>query len=794
MNLKTSNFPEDNSSLKDIISTYTKHWKWFVFSVFVMLGLAYVYLRYATPEFASAAKLEIVEDKNSNSELSAFTDMKMLTGGNNTVEDEIQILNSRSNFIEVVKNLGLNVKLIALGNIKSSEIYNDKPIKINFISNDSIINQASFDFFIELTSDNTFGYSEEVDGVSKIISYGNKVSTALGDIVITPNLPYFNAYRAKKLKVSINPVYRVAEAYQAKLMIEPSSETSTIVSISINDPVQKKATDIISNLIMTYNANAIKDKKMVADKTAEFINARIREISTDLTSTDQTAEDFKSSRGITDIASEANLAMNVGASSRQELENAKMQLNIASGVKEYVSGENGYEVLPTNIGLSDPTIANTTAKYNELVSERNRLLQSADAKNPIIVNLDQQLNSLKQTMTSSLEGMERNLGMQVNNLSGQLARMNSIRYSAPKNERELTDITRQQQTTESLYLYLLQKREESQISAASSPAQSIIIDAAHAVGNKPVSPKRSLTFLAAVLLGFLIPFGIIYSNDLLDNKIHNKIGLEKLLDNKVPVLAELPRILKKDSKLITKNDRSVLSESLRILRTNLDYLIKSKKESKNNIIYVTSSVPGEGKTFLASNLAMVFASTDKKVVLIGADIRNPKLYNFFTHPEIDNLSKSKSVKNLGLTEYLHDDDVTVKDIINPMLAYTNSIDVIYSGKIPPNPTELLMNPKMQVLLETVSKLYDYVIVDTAPLLVVTDTLLISEYADHTIYVTRAGITENRVLDYPMKLKEEGKLNGLTFVVNGVNDSNLGYGGKYGYGYGKTTTKWWKLFS
>lgn len=794
MNLKTSNFPEDNSSLKDIISTYTKHWKWFVFSVFVMLGLAYVYLRYATPEFASAAKLEIVEDKNSNSELSAFTDMKMLTGGNNTVEDEIQILNSRSNFIEVVKNLGLNVKLIALGNIKSSEIYNDKPIKINFISNDSIINQASFDFFIELTSDNTFGYSEEVDGVSKIISYGNKVSTALGDIVITPNLPYFNAYRAKKLKVSINPVYRVAEAYQAKLMIEPSSETSTIVSISINDPVQKKATDIISNLIMTYNANAIKDKKMVADKTAEFINARIREISTDLTSTDQTAEDFKSSRGITDIASEANLAMNVGASSRQELENAKMQLNIASGVKEYVSGENGYEVLPTNIGLSDPTIANTTAKYNELVSERNRLLQSADEKNPIIVNLDQQLNSLKQTMTSSLEGMERNLGMQVNNLSGQLARMNSIRYSAPKNERELTDITRQQQTTESLYLYLLQKREESQISAASSPAQSIIIDAAHAVGNKPVSPKRSLTFLAAVLLGFLIPFGIIYSNDLLDNKIHNKIGLEKLLDNKVPVLAELPRILKKDSKLITKNDRSVLSESLRILRTNLDYLIKSKKESKNNIIYVTSSVPGEGKTFLASNLAMVFASTDKKVVLIGADIRNPKLYNFFTHPEIDNLSKSKSVKNLGLTEYLHDDDVTVKDIINPMLAYTNSIDVIYSGKIPPNPTELLMNPKMQVLLETVSKLYDYVIVDTAPLLVVTDTLLISEYADHTIYVTRAGITENRVLDYPMKLKEEGKLNGLTFVVNGVNDSNLGYGGKYGYGYGKTTTKWWKLFS
>ena len=794
MNSKSSANFNDDSSLKDAISTYVKQWKWFVLSVVFMIGAAYVYLRYATPEYASGAKLEIIEDKNSSSELSAFSDMQLLTGGNNTVEDEIQILNSRSNFIQVVKQLELNVKLIALGIFKNSEVYTQKPIKINFIANDSIINEASFSFFIELTSGNTFGYSLDLDSPSKIFSYGNKVSTEIGDIVLTPISPYFERYQGKKIQVIINPVYTVAEAYLDKVSIAPASAASKIITISINDPVQKKATDIINWLILTYNTNAIEDKKLIADKTTDFINARIREISTDLTSTDQTAEDFKTSRGITDIASEANLAMNVGASSRQELENAKMQLNIASGVREYVSGENGYEVLPTNIGLSDPTIANTTAKYNELVSERNRLLQSADEKNPIVVNLDQQLNSLKQTMNSSLEGMERNLGMQVNNLSGQLARMNSIKYSAPRNQRELTDITRQQQTTESLYLYLLQKREESQISAASSPAQSNIIDGAHAMGDEPVSPKVPITFLAALILGLMIPFGVIYTNDLLDNKIHNKNGLEKLLDNQVPVLAELPRITKKESKLITKNDRSVLSESLRILRTNLDYLIKSKKGLKNNIIYVTSSVPGEGKTFLSSNLAMVFASTDKKVLLIGADIRNPKLYNFFTHPEIDKLGKPGRSKDVGLTEYLYDDSVNIKDIITPMLAYTNTIDVIYSGKIPPNPAELLMSPKMKSLFDQVAEMYDYVIVDTAPLLVVTDTLLISEYANHTLYVTRAGVTENRVIEYPLKLNDEGKLNGLSFVVNGVNDSNLGYGGKYGYGYGKTTTKWWKFFS
>lgn len=792
MNLKSNIINKDESNLKDTLINYTKHWKWFALSVFIMICIAFLYLRYATPEFASRAKLEIIEDKNSSSELSAFSDLQLLSGGNNTVEDEIQILNSRSNFIEVTNQLNLNVKLIALGTIKSSEIYMKKPIKINFIANDSIINQASFEFFIELTSDNTFGYSDNLDSPGKIFSYGNKVSTEIGDIVITPNIPHFEMHKGKKLKVEVNPVYLVAEAYQTKVIIVPSSESSNIVMINLNDPIQQKATDIINALIFTYNKNAIEDKKMIANKTSDFINDRIREISGDLTSADQTAEDFKTTRGLTDIASEANLAMNVGASSRQELENAKMQLNIASGVKEFVAGESGYEVLPTNIGLSDPTIANTTAKYNELVSERNRLLQSADEKNPIIVNLDQQLNSLKQTMTSSLEGMERNLGMQVNNLSGQLSRMNSIRYSAPKNQRELTDITRQQQTTESLYLYLLQKREESQITAASSPDQSKVIDAAYSVGDEPVYPKKPITILAAILFGFLIPFGFIYSINLLDNKIHNKNGLEQLVDNQVPVLAELPRLTKKESKLITKNDRSVLSESLRILRTNLDYLIKSKKGSKNNIIYVTSSVPGEGKTFLASNLAMVFASTDKKVLLIGADIRNPKLYNFFTHPEIDKIGKSGRSKDLGLTEYLYDDAVLTKQIINPMLAYTNTIDVIYSGKIPPNPAELLMSPKMKTLLDEVSQIYDYVIVDTAPLLVVTDTLLISEYANHTLYVTRAGVTEKRVIEYPLKLKNEGKLNGLSFVVNDVDDSNLGYGGKYGYGYGKTTTKWWKF--
>ncbi|TFG73368.1 MAG: polysaccharide biosynthesis tyrosine autokinase, partial [Flavobacteriales bacterium] len=318
---------------------------------------------------------------------------------------------------------------------------------------------------------------------------------------------------------------------------------------------------------------------------------------------------------------------------------------------------------------------------------------------------------------------------------------------------------------------------------------SMVVDSAYS-SELPVSPTIPLVFFAAFVLGLLIPFSLIYANSLLDNKIHNKSDLEKMVVN-VPVLAELPKLGKKDEQMVRKEDRSVLGESMRILRTNLDYLIRSKSD-KHNVIYVTSSVPGEGKTFVASNLALIFSNTDKKVLLIGADIRNPKFYSFFSKKEVDILGKKGRNKDIGLTEYLYDDSLTTQDIINPLLVHTNTIDVIYSGKIPPNPTELLMSDKMKILLGEMSLKYDYVVVDTAPLMVVSDTLLISEFADHIIYVLRAGVTETKVIEFPLKLQAEGKLKGLSFVVNGVKATNLGYGGTYGYGYGKSTKKWWKF--
>lgn len=783
---------QESLDIKEIISTYSRQWKWFLASLVIFISLALVYLRYTTPEYLAQAKIQILDEQGSGGGIDLFKELDIMSGGKTQVEDEIEIINSRSNFIEVTRDLGLNTRIFVMGNIKDTEIYQNKPVKINFIAPDSVIYTANYTFYLTLASSTTFGFTDEEDTPVKVYAYGKNLSTPIGDVLITPDIENIDRFKEKKLRIEVRPLHSMAEGYKNKLNISSPDKFSNIVNFYMEDPIPEKARDIINNLIRVYNRNGIEDKKIIADKTSNFIDDRIADISSNLSSVDQSAEDLKTSRGLTDIQSEANINLNVGATNRQELANFRTQMNLAAGMQDLVEQQEGFDVLPGNIGLDDPTINTTTAQYNKLVLERQRLLKSSTEKSPIIQNLDQELDGLKRTMLSGLNSKVNSLNMQVNTLSNQQALINSRIYSAPSNERALRDITRQQQTTESLYLYLLQKREEAQIAWASASPKSRIIDYAYSPTPFPISPKRNMIYLASLIMGFLLPFGFIYTKDLLDNKVHNMHTLEKIsLD--IPVLGELPKISRNEEKIVLSDDRSVLAEALRIVRTNLDYLIKTKnKIGKNNIIFVTSSVPGEGKTFLSTNLSMILASTNRKVVLIGADIRNPKLYTFFMGNQIDKLSKVARNKDAGLTEYLYDEKLMARDIINPMLVHTNTIDVIYSGRIPPNPAELLMSDRLNQLLYEMSEMYDYVIVDTAPLMVVSDTLLISEHADHMVYVTRAGVTERKAIEFPIKLQEDGKIKGLCFVVNDVKASNLGYGGKYGYGYASSKRKWWQL--
>ena len=780
--------------LKSLITHYLKYWKWFVLCAIILVAFAFVYLRYSVPEYNATSRIQILEDKGASSELSVLEDLNVFSGGKTQIKDEIEILRSRSNFIKVVKELKLNIRYFVLGNVKNNELYGDEnyPFSINFLAADSVINKSQIEFYVDLESETSFLYSEEENGPYKKYSFGSNINTAIGDIILVPYLGQLSNFTNKRLKIVVNPTPLVAQGYRSKIKISPADELSSIVNISLTDPVKGRAIEIINKLVETYNKNAVEDKKDVADRTSQFIDDRIAEIYNSLSTVDETAESFKESRGIADLGSQSNVNFTQSAASERQLQDASIQLNIANSMKDLISDQEGYDIIPTNVGLSDPGIANAAQQYNTLVAQRNRLLESSNEKNPVIVKLDQQLETLKRGMQSSLNNVTNNLDLQVNSLSKQLSQINSRIYAAPSNERALRDISRKQQTTESLYLYLLQKREESQITFASASPKSKIIDSAFAESPYPVSPKPKIIYLAALMLGLLIPFTVIYVHDIMDTKLHNKLDLEKLVGD-VPVLAEIPKIGRKEVKLVQKDDRSVLAESLRILRTNIDYVLRTRKSGeKGSIIFVTSSVPGEGKTLVSSNLATIFANTNKKVLLIGADIRNPKLYTFFSNDDSSSNVKLVRESKIGLTEYLNNPDLKLKDILVSTTVNANTIDVIYSGKIPPNPSELLMSERIKTLFSKVSEDYDYVIVDTAPLMVVTDTLLINQYADQILYITKAGVTEKKALEFPLKLIREGKLKGLSFVVNNVKQANLGYGGKYGYGYGKSVKKWWSF--
>jgi len=782
----------EDIDFKELFQRYAKHWKWFVLSVLICGALAFLKIRYSVPQYGVAAKIKIVDEKSEG--LNLFEGADLLSFGKNNVFDEIEIIRSRSNFIEVVKNLRLNINMVEVGNIKSSEIYFNKPVNVNFIAQDSVINRSEYAFFLQFDSETSFILSEEENDPGKRYAFGKNIESPIGEIVLTPNSQVLRRYMDKKILVTITPVDLVANFLRDEVLVGNDEEQSNIVNLTLNTPIPQKGKDILNGLINIYNQSGINDKKEIANRTSQFIDDRIAEISLNLTEVDDDAEDLRVSRGITDIAQETNINLQTGANTRQQLTNVQNELSVATGMLDYVDSQSGYEVVPSNIGLSDPSIASTTSQYNTLVSERNRLLRSSNEKNPVIVELDQQLDALKRTMRASLNSTVNNLQITANSLSGQQANINSRIYSAPQKERALRNITRKQQTTESLYLYLLERREEAQITAISASPKCKIVDRAYKSSRSPVAPRKKVLYMAAIIVGLFIPFSIIYIRDLMDTKVHSMHSIEKFT-NDVPVIGELPKIGKKNLKKIKANDRSVLAEAMRLIRTNLDYLIKAKGKSSvnNNVIFVTSSSPGEGKTFVSSNLAMTFASTGKRVLLLGADIRNPRIHEFFEGTDVDR--PKGNVKNdvIGLTDFLVNDDLDIQDIIQPSLVQDNKIDVIYSGKIPPNPAELLLSDKLSLLFSELSNNYDYVVVDTAPMMVVADTLLISKYSGHIIYVTRAGVTENTVLEYPIKLQAEQKISGLYFIVNDVSESNLGYGGHYGYGYGKPIKKWWKVF-
>lgn len=777
----------NNIDFKKVLITYLKQWKWFVLSCILCGTLAFFKLRYTAPEYNAYAKIMLVDDNGvSNPAEEILKDLgKMPNTKSKKVEDEIEVLKSRKLMIGVVNRLKLNKIFLTEGRIHKTEHFpfSKAPLKINFLASDSIINNSKFGFSINITSKTSFNYiytKNEEETITKSF-FGKNVKTPIGDILITPNTNNINNYINQTFTIQILPVEKVAELYRNAIKIGQASEFSMVLNLSLNDKVVNRAKAVIDTLIDEYNRTSIEEKSAKSNNTAEFINKRINLIASDLGKVDDEIEQFKTGNKLTDITSEANIYLQSSAQTEQDLAISRTEYNKINFMKNQLD-EDSFERIPANIGLANSSVNSIANKYNELLDNRNRLLKSSNEKNPIIVNLDQQLNALKNNLRSSLNNSADAIGLQIKSLENQSSKLSSKIYAVPGQVRKSRDIEREQGIKESLYLYLLQKREEATISLISTSPNAKIVDSANST-YIAVSPNKTITYFTAIIIGLCIPFGFFYVKNLLDTKIHNKEDLENLIKN-ITVLGEIPRVTGNNN-LIEQNDRSILSESFRIIRTNFDYLRrKTKIENYNNVVFVTSTINGEGKSFFSLNMALTVANTGKKVLLIGADVRNPQIYSAFNQKKNNNINKTSKI---GLTEYLANNSIGISETINNYKINNINIDILLSGKVPPNPAELLMSDRMKNLFSSVEKDYDYVIVDTAPSMLVTDTLLISQYAGHTIYITRADHTEKKILNFAKELHAENKLNNMMLVVNDVKQSNFGYGARYGY-YGAPEKK------
>jgi capsular exopolysaccharide synthesis family protein len=772
---------DESFNLREQLENYLFHWKWFVLGVAVALLGAFLYLRY-TPNQYTVSTTILVKDESKGglaSELSAFEDLGLMGGSKASLDNEMELLKSKSLAERVAKHLELNVTFYREGRVMTSEMFKkEAPIKINFFSPDSVFHKLDTTFTVEITSQSTFRLKDADGNSSKDYNYGALIKTGYGEMSITP-LKAGKFEEDDEIIVKIAPLENVVNRFKNALQIMEVSKKSSVLRLSLTDPVKGKAIEILDNLVAQYNNDAVDDKSILAKNTNDFINQRIVIVNEDLSAVEKGAEQFKSANQLTDLATEAGLAVESKSEIEKRLLDLNTQLKLAEYVSDYVNANSG-QLIPANLGVGDASVDGNTEKYNQLVLERNRILKGSTELNPTVINLNGQIKNLEESIKQSLKNTKASLKISLNAIKGQESRFASTISAVPKQERVFRDIQRQQQIMETIYLYLLQKREENAITMAVTQPSAKIIDLAYG-SNLPVSPKRNIIYLAALLLGLLIPFGVIYVMTLLDNKVHSRLDVEGAV--RAPVLGDIPNSKSENKIVVSDSDRSSIAESFRLLRTNINFMLTSVKQG-GKTIFVTSTIGGEGKTFVSINLAAVLALTNKKVLLIGADIRKPKIGEYLE------LKYEK-----GLTHYLMDNNLKVTDIIESVKEV--NFDFISSSLIPPNPSELLMNGRFEEVLAHGKQNYDYVIVDTAPVNLVTDTLLLSKLADMFIYVVRANYLDKRLLSIPKMMHEDKRLPNMAMLVNST-DLERGYGYGYGYGgYGEDVIKkpWYKaLFS
>ena len=778
---------DEKIDIQEVLFKYIIHWPWFVGAVLVCLIGAWIYLRMATPVYNISATVLIKDEKKGGNTggMAGLEELGLsgLISSSQNIDNELEVLRSKTLVKEVVNQLNLYVSYTDEDEFPSKNMYKTSPIIVSLtpqeaekLSDPMIVEmllypQGSLDVGVTIGDKEYQKHFEKLPAVFPMdegtLAFFQSPDSLMANKDTTEES---SAQNVRRITAKINSPMKVARVYCENLTIEPTSKTTSVAVISLKNSSLQRGQDFINQLLEMYNRNTNNDKNEIAQKTAEFIDERIDIISKELGNTEANLENFKRNAGITDLTSEAQIALTGNAEYEKKRVENRTQISLLEDLRKYIRG-NEYEVLPSNVGLQDAALVATIERYNEMLVERKRLLRTSTENNPAIVNLDTSIRAMKSNVQATLDGTLQGMLITKADLDREANRFSRRISDAPGQERQFVSIARQQEIKAGLYLMLLQKREENAIALAATANNAKIIDEAIA-DDIPVSPKRKIIYLIALVLGVGIPVGIIYLIGLTKFKLEGRADVEKLTT--VPIVGDIPLTDEKNEKdgsiAVFENQNNLMSETFRNIRTNLQFMLQNDKK----VILVTSTVSGEGKSFISANLAISLSLLGKKVVIVGLDIRKPGL----------NKVCRLSTKEKGITLYLANPDTDLMSLVQPSDVNKN-LSILPGGTVPPNPTELLARDGLDKAIEILKKNFDYVILDTAPVGMVTDTLLIGRVADLSVYVCRADYTHKVEYTLINELAEEKKLPNICTVINGVDLKRRKYGYYYGYGkYGK----------
>lgn len=775
---------ESSNELKKVIYKYLNYWPWFLLSVIICVLGAFIYLRYTTSIYQTKAKVKVLDEGNDGGlGLAGLRGSSTLFNFSKVnLENEIQIFKSRRLLAQVVDRLNLQTSYHSFATFKPSLLFNNEvPIEIEWLYKDSLDYASSPSISFKTIDANSFSLEEE--NIGKLTAnYQDTINFGDYHLRITKQANFTND-SPKKYFIRFKSLHSAIASLSNSIVIEPVGEKSHILEARINGSNKAKNEAIIDVLVQQFNQDGIEDKRLVSKRTKNFVENRLIFLEQELDTVETNIVQFKEQSDLVSIEANTEQLFGKEAGAENKRYEAATQLAVTKDLKSTLQSQSAYSLLPANIGIENASINQLTQEYNTLVLERDRLLVSSTNENPMVKNLNQELEQLQSNISRSINAYIQTLQTGLSNIQTRENVSSGKLKDLPKKEKQLRAIRRQQEIKERLYLFLLQRREEAALSYAITAPTVKIVDYAY-TNQQPVAPKKRIVLLAALVLGLLIPFGIVYLIFLLDTKVHAKDDLQRILHN-IPVVGEIPQLSQDSHKLIKPNDRSVLAEAFRILRTNLKFL-DAKAGISAKVVFVTSTTKGEGKTFVSTNLANILASTNKKVLLIGADLRNPQLHTYI------NADKNRD----GVSTYLYNDQTSLESLIVRKAFEVDNVDLLLSGPIPPNPAELLANGRFDELLEECKALYDFIIVDTAPTILVTDTFLIAEHADISLYMVRANFTDNKLLNHINELQKDKKLQEPAVVLNAVKEQGA-YGYNYGYGYGysaaEAKTPFWKFW-